>query len=131
MICICPNCNKVFNPNETKEGLTETERKSRAIIEITCRYYNISEAQLLSASRKQHVADARHVVMVLLLEICHYSKTKIARMMKRDHTSIIYAQRKIQDYIKIKDPQSRDYQRIMDEYLEMEKVEEGIELVTS
>lgn len=81
------------------------------IIEVVTRFYNIDIDQLLANSRRQETAFPRQVVMYLLRKELSYSFPAIGRKLGgKDHSTIVYAYRKIEDLIK----NSQDFQKEID-----------------
>lgn len=63
----------------------------------TCRYYNISHADLIGSKRSQAIVFPRQVAMYLSRELTDLSLPKIGdEFGGRDHTTVMHAQAKIQ-----------------------------------
>lgn len=78
------------------------------IIEVVTHFYNIDVDQLLANSRRQETAFPRQVVMFLLRKELNYSFPAIGRKLGgKDHSTIVYAYRKIEDMAKT----SQDFQK--------------------
>lgn len=83
------------------------------IVGVVARYYSVSEAELLSRSRHQKVAQARQVVMYLSREEIHVSLPKIgAALGGRDHTTVMHGIDKIAGQIETDDALRRDIMAI-------------------
>ncbi len=66
------------------------------IIRKSAEFYNISEKELLSHSRKKELVKPRQIVMYLLREDLKYSFPTIAQKLGgRDHTTVLHACKKI------------------------------------
>jgi len=106
--------NKINNINKIVEETVEVEEKKikqtpiidvkgasvNSIIENTARAYNVSTKDLLGTSRQAHLVFPRHTVMYLLRKELNLSFPEIAKIMgKKDHTSIVYAYKKMRDLI--------------------------------
>lgn len=62
-----------------------------------CRYYKISKAELIGSKRSQSIAFPRQVAMYLSRELTDHSLPKIGNEFGgRDHTTVMYANDKIQ-----------------------------------
>lgn len=72
------------------------------ILKIVSEFYNISEKEIISHSRKKELVKPRQIVMYLLREDLKNSFPTIARRLgNRDHTTILHAYHKIsKDLIK-------------------------------
>ncbi len=72
------------------------------IVKIVADFYNISEKEIISHSRKKELVKPRQIVMYLLREDLKNSFPTIARRLgNRDHTTILHAYNKIsKDLIK-------------------------------
>lgn len=67
-----------------------------AIIKKSADFYNISEKEIISHSRKKELVKPRQIVMYLLREDLKQSFPMIARKMgNRDHTTVLHAYNKI------------------------------------
>ena len=88
------------------------------IRDLILAYYNISESDFLSDSRRKPTAEARQVFMYCLREKYKLSFPIIARMLNKDHTTALYAYKKIQKAI-YKD---RRLDNFIDSILDNEKV---------
>ena len=71
------------------------------IMVFVCRHFGVTLDQLRSKDRHAHIADARHVAMWLLRER-GLSFPAIARILHRDHTTVMSGVRKI-DHLRLID----------------------------
>jgi chromosomal replication initiator protein len=84
--------------------LRATDKKvtMEEIIKKTCDYYNIRHADLTGSSRARAVARPRQMAMYLCKNLTQRSLPEIARKLGgRDHTTILYGVRKIEDLMAI------------------------------
>ncbi len=78
------------------------------IMEVVTQFYNINKDQLLVASRRKETSFPRQVVMYLLRKELNYSFPVIGRKFGgKDHSTIMYAHKKIEDLI----TQSEDFKK--------------------
>jgi chromosomal replication initiator protein len=71
------------------------------IISITATFYQLSVEDLYGSSRSQQIALARQVAMYLCREMTSLSLPKIGQLFgNRDHTTVMYANKKITDLMK-------------------------------
>ena len=90
------------------DSLRRPERISvEQIIDIVCRYYNVSGEGIVSSSRKSTIAHPRQVAMYLARTETDASLPQIGAMMgPRDHTTILHGYEKIAGLVDT-DPQLR------------------------
>ena len=71
------------------------------IINTTAQYFKLSVDDLYGSSRSQSVAGARQIAMYLCRERTSLSLPKIGQLFGgRDHTTVMYAYKKISDQMK-------------------------------
>ncbi len=71
------------------------------IITATAQYFKLSVDDLYGSSRSQAVATARQIAMYLCRERTSLSLPKIGQLFgNRDHTTVMYAYKKISDLMK-------------------------------
>jgi chromosomal replication initiator protein len=70
------------------------------IIEHVARYFEISLDELYGSSRSAAIATARQIAMYLCRELTSLSLPKIGQLLDRDHTTVMYANKKITDLMK-------------------------------
>jgi chromosomal replication initiator protein len=68
------------------------------IIQMTAKHFNVPEERFMKKDRKKHVALARQVAMYLSVELTNHSTVNIGlHFGGRDHTTVIYAHRMINE----------------------------------
>lgn len=68
----------------------------KKIIETVAKFYNLEEKNLFSPTRRKEIVRPRQIAMFLLREELKYSFPAIARRFGgKDHTTVIYAYKKI------------------------------------
>jgi len=88
---------EVFEFSSTASRMTTPQ----AIIETVCSFYDIQSQELLKKSRKKELAFPRQVIMYLMRTELSQSFPAIGRKLGgRDHTTVMYAFKKIQQEIK-------------------------------
>lgn len=86
------------------------------ILEVVTHFYNIDKDQLLAVSRRQEAAFPRQVVMYLLRRELNYSFPLIGRKLGgKDHSTIVYAYRKIEDLLKSSEDFQKEFNVIYDQ----------------
>jgi chromosomal replication initiator protein len=71
------------------------------IVAEVSKYYSITPDDLFGSSRQQAVAQARQIAMYLIREQTNLSLPKIGQLFGgRDHTTVMYANKKINDLMK-------------------------------
>ncbi|WP_459877347.1 helix-turn-helix domain-containing protein [Desulfothermus naphthae] len=68
---------------------------TKKIIEIVAKYYGVTPKQIISKSQKKNIALARHVAIYLCKDLLKLPSIKLAKIFKRDHTTILYSLKKI------------------------------------
>jgi chromosomal replication initiator protein len=77
------------------------------VIEVVCRYYNVTSEALISSNRKSDITRARHVGMYLARTETDASLPQIgAQFGPRDHTTVLHGIEKITALVET-DPQLR------------------------
>ncbi|GAB3133701.1 chromosomal replication initiator protein DnaA [Tsukamurella serpentis] len=74
---------------------TTIEISSSTILSVVAEYFEISVADLKSTERARAVTHARQIAMYLCRELTELSLPKIGQIFDRDHTTVMYAERKI------------------------------------
>ncbi|MDP2772077.1 MAG: helix-turn-helix domain-containing protein, partial [Nocardioides sp.] len=76
------------------------EITAAVIIAQTAAYFGVSIEDLTGPSRGRHLVQGRQIAMYLCRELTELSLPKIgAQFGNRDHTTVMYAQRKINDLL--------------------------------
>ncbi|MDD5606617.1 MAG: chromosomal replication initiator protein DnaA [Candidatus Pacebacteria bacterium] len=89
--------------NALENIILEPRKKLSAdkIIQTVCDFYNISQREILSKTRKKEVVLPRQTIMYLLREEINLSLPSIGvKIGNKDHTTVGYACEKIEDKIK-------------------------------
>ena len=105
----------IENLSDLKQGV-----KVRDIVVTTGQFTGITPDQILSERREPTWVEARHIVCFLSVQLTGYSYPKIGHILSRDHTTIIYGNKKIQEKIKT-DPELRDLVGRIVDYLNGKK----------
>jgi chromosomal replication initiator protein len=69
------------------------------IIVTVCEYFNLPFDKLLKKDRQSNVVLARNILIYFLFKYTTLSKSDIARMLNKDHTTVIHSFRALQDRI--------------------------------
>ncbi|MDD4211160.1 MAG: chromosomal replication initiator protein DnaA [Clostridia bacterium] len=93
--------------NDAKEALKEVfESEAKAvnpenILEKVCRYFNVTEDDIIGKSKKKEIVEPRQVAVYIITELLDLPLTSIGKIFNgRDHTTIIHSRDKISDKIK-------------------------------
>lgn len=73
------------------------------IIECVCRYFGITVEDMMGKSRAKPIAHPRQIAMYLARSHTSLSFPDLERIFDRDHTTVLYAVRKIKDGLSKKD----------------------------
>lgn len=96
--------------------LTKRSTSYDRILEVVTQFYNIDQDQLLLATRRKEAAFPRQVVMYFLRKELNYSFPDIGRKLGgKDHSTIMYAYRKIEDLIENSDDFKKEVDVIKDQ----------------
>ncbi|MFW0793142.1 chromosomal replication initiator protein DnaA [Gordonia sp. CPCC 205515] len=71
------------------------EVSAASILAITAEYFDISVEELRGPGKTRSIAQARQISMYLCRELTDLSLPKIGETFDRDHTTVMYAERKI------------------------------------
>lgn len=70
------------------------------IIDIVCEHFNLSKEEITSKKRNNELVVPRQIIMYLCRKLTPDSSTRIASLLKRDHTTILHGETKIIDDMK-------------------------------
>lgn len=73
----------------------EVEVTAESIMEVTAEYFNIAVSDLTSTKKARAIAHARQLAMYLCRELTDLSLPRIGEHFGKDHTTVMYADRKI------------------------------------
>ena len=80
----------------------------RQIQHATCAVFKIGRQDMLSKSRMKHLVEPRHIAIFLAREVSERSWMILGREFNREHTSPIYAYRRIKDRVDAGDNRTLD-----------------------
>lgn len=109
----------------------EEEKYFNRAMSAVCDYYEVTEAQIKSKSRGTNVKVARHMLIYFIRNNSKMGSIELGKRLKRDHTSVLYANGKIKNLISIKDEQTLiDIETIQTNMKKFNapKVQQGFEL---
>jgi chromosomal replication initiator protein len=61
------------------------------IADIVAAQFGLTRGQLLGRRRQRHIVLARHIAMLLAVEMLQASLPQVGRWFHRDHTSVLHA----------------------------------------
>ena len=76
-------------------SLPVTQVTVRTILNVVCASYSLSEIEILSSRRTTRISEARHMAMWLAMTLTPRSSGEIARLIGKDHKSVLYGLRKV------------------------------------
>lgn len=92
------------------------------IIECVCRYFGITVEEMMGKSRAKPIAHPRQIAMYLARSHTSLSFPDLERIFERDHTTVLYAVRKIKDGLANKESYlEMDIKRLEDELFKNSK----------
>lgn len=75
-------------------------RHSKTIEQVLnelCYDLDVNFDDVLKLNRSQPLIDKRHIIMYVLNVYCRLTTTRVAELLKRDHSSIIHARKKVEN----------------------------------
>lgn len=72
-------------------------KKVSLIINSACSIFSITEAELLSTSRRRDVVNARFACLFFVKEKTGWTITRVGKLFNRHHASVVHAMKKIED----------------------------------
>lgn len=88
------------DPVEVPQYTPNITIRMNLVMRLGSRYFNMTQAELVSEARSTKYIMPRHIVMYLAKELTNLSFPQIGAWFNRDHTTIIHAHNKIRDMIK-------------------------------
>ena len=70
------------------------------IISQVCKFYNLDESVIRGTKRNKGTAEARHIAMYLIRNLTNLSLPDIGKEFARDHSTVLYAIRKVEQALK-------------------------------
>ena len=85
----------------------------KQIVAVAARYYSLTQAALLSSARRKSLVHARRVIVYLARLLTDLSYAQIGQGLgRRDHSTIMHAQRSIQDLVATDATTQRDLEEL-------------------
>ena len=78
------------------------------IIGQVCKFYNIDESVLRGTQKNKGTAEARQIAMYLTRKLTNLSLPDIGKEFDRDHSTVLYAIRKVEVSLKNGDQHMQD-----------------------
>ena len=85
----CIGCPRL---QEKKEHISPAD-----ILELSLIHFDIPKRLLISKLRRRELCEPRHMIMTVIHEKTRLSQAMIGKMFGRDHTSVIYAKKVVED----------------------------------
>lgn len=117
---------RVFLNIQTYSRDIEKDEMLQMLIKVVCTIYGVSWNDIKSKSREITNVDARCTFAYLARKNLHLSLMKIASLIARDHTSVIYFIRKATDFIDVHDDASIKILQCDEKFFELKKQMKGI-----
>lgn len=104
--------------------------KADFILKVVCDSMGITPEQIRQNTRKTEISFARHVFFYFCRLYTYLSLKEIAQKMRgEDHTTVIFAVRKINEYLQVGAPEADTVSEINEKLLESIKGEDGTMLL--
>ena len=78
------------------------------IIAQVCKFYNLEEAVIRGTQKNKGTAEARQIAMYMIRKLTNLSLPDIGKEFGRDHSTVLYAIRKVEVALKNGDKETRD-----------------------
>ena len=101
-----PNVSKVIEDSFKTEG--NALPTPALVISQVCKFYSIDESVLRGTLKKKNVAEARQMAMYLIRNLTNLSLPDIGKEFGRDHSTVLYAIRRVETAVKAKDKVTQD-----------------------
>ena len=96
-----PNVSRVIEDSFKTEG--NALPTPSLVISQVCKFYSIDESVLRGTLKKKNIAEARQIAMYLIRNLTNLSLPDIGKEFDRDHTTVLYAIRRVEAALKAKD----------------------------
>ena len=73
------------------------------IISQVCKFYSVDEEKLRGTQKTKGISEARQVAMYLIRKLTNLSLPDIGKEFNRDHSTVLYAIRKVETSLKAGD----------------------------
>ncbi len=90
----------------------------KKIIKTLAEHYEIKEEDIFKKTRTKEIVQIRHYLIYFLRELGQFSYTSIGKLLKKDHTTIIYAYEKIVEKMKNSSEISQEIELLKSKILE-------------
>ena len=78
------------------------------IISQVCKFYNLEESVIRGTQKNKGTAEARQIAMYMIRKLTNLSLPDIGKEFGRDHSTVLYAIRKVEVALKNGDKETRD-----------------------
>ena len=96
-----PNITKTIADLQTAEACKVVTPDT--VVRYVCRYYGLEETQLKGPHRSKNIAEPRQIAVYLIRVLTNSSLESIGTYFNRDHGTIHYAIKKVQELLGRKD----------------------------
>lgn len=97
-----------------KIDITKNKAKWEDAIRSVCQIYDITPDDIYSHNRQQHIVYARHTFNYICRKTLRMSFESIARIINRDHSTVIHSVRQTQDLIEYDRQFASTYKQIIE-----------------
>jgi chromosomal replication initiation ATPase DnaA len=98
--------------NYKKILMTTLHEQQERLIELTCSYFHVDRKPVMGKLRVAKYVQARHVLMYLFRTKLKMTLSQIAEFFGRDHTTVIFAVRNIENCLEVGDYLAKDVERL-------------------
>ena len=104
-----PNVSRAITDLFTHEG--SSLPTPGLIIKQVCKFYSIDEATLRGTLKNKGTAEARQVAIYLIRKLTNLSTPDIGKEVNKDHSTVIYSIRKVENALESGDKNLQDHIR--------------------
>lgn len=99
----------------TKKPLKQGEKLSRhLVLDEVAKFNNTSVEKIIQKTRKREIVEMRHIYMTFCEKFVNVSLYKIASLVNLDHSTVLYAKRRIKNKYDLK-PDFEKFVQYMEE----------------
>jgi len=96
-------------------GIVHFGNEPMSIISAVCRYYNLDYGALKGNIRSRKLAIGRHTIFKLIKDNTKLSLTEIGKFLNKDHSTVLYGIRKIENLTELYEEEREHYKAIENE----------------
>jgi chromosomal replication initiator protein len=92
--------------------MSTLQEQQERLIELTCSYFHVDRKPVMGKLRVAKYVQARHVLMYLFRTKLKMGLNQIGEYFDRDHTTVLFAVRNIENCLEVGDYLAQDVERL-------------------